>query len=149
MTNIIIILTLLLVPFFGLIPFSVPEVLRGQIGISCVFLFTGVGHFLKGKEMSAMVPLRIPEKWRLPIICVSGVLEVAAAIAILANVWTKILGILLSAFLILVLPANIDSAIRRVPFGGHGIGPKYLLVRIPLQILLIGWIWWFVVLHQR
>ena len=52
-------------------------------------------------------------------------------------------GILLCLFLVGVLPANIDAAIRRVPFGGHEAGPSYLLVRVPLQISLLCWIYWF------
>lgn len=59
--------------------------------------------------------------------------------------WSRTLGILLCLFLVGVLPANIDAAIRRVPFGGHGCGLIYLLVRVPLQAALLWWIYWFVV----
>ncbi|HYX71759.1 MAG TPA: hypothetical protein VE732_03240, partial [Nitrososphaera sp.] len=40
-----------------------------------------------------------------------------------------------------LLPANIYSAINRVDFGGHGIGPAYLLVRVPFQLFVIWWIY--------
>lgn len=145
MGNIILILILLLVPFSGLALFSIAEPLRGRIGITCVFLFTGIGHFLKAGPMSAMLPPRIPEQWRLPIIYLSGVFEMALAIGVLVDVWSRVVGFVLCVFLIGVLPTNIDSAIRRVPFGGHGAGPVYLLARVPLQILLIGWVWRFAV----
>lgn len=148
MRNIVLILVLLLGSFFILAIFNVPEPLRGRIAIACVFLFTGLGHFAKAKPMSAMVPVRIPEPWRLPIIYFSGVFEFAAALAILADAWARMAGIILCAFLVLVLPAHIDSTMRRVPFGGHSAGPVYLFVRIPLQLLLIGWIWWFTVLRK-
>jgi hypothetical protein len=44
--------------------------------------------------------------------------------------------------LIGVLPSNVYAAFNYVPFGGHDHGPVYLLVRIPFQFLLIGWIYW-------
>ena len=145
MRNIILLLALLILPYFGLAPFGVPEVLRGRIGITCVFLFTGLGHFVRGMEMSAMLPPGISERFRLPIIHASGLFEWAAAVAILVPAWSRVTGFILCAFLLLILPANIDSAIRRVPFGGHGAGPVYLLVRVPLQLVLIGWVYWFAV----
>ena len=55
--------------------------------------------------------------------------EILAAITVLVPDWSRAVGILLCLFLVGVLPANIDAAIRRVPFGGHGAGPNYLLVR--------------------
>lgn len=99
--------------------------------------------------MAAMVPPQIPERFHMPIIYLSGIFELAVAIAVLIPPLTKITGLLACAFLVLVLPSNIDSAFRRVPFGGHEAGPIYLLVRIPLQILLIVWIYWFAVLHGK
>ena len=143
MRNIILIVALLLVPFFGLMPFGVAEVSRGRIATTCVFLFTGIGHFLESKPMSAMIPLQVPEPFRLPIIYASGVFEIVAAIAVLVPGWSRLVGVLLCLFLVAVLPANIDAAIRRVPFGGHGAGPSYLLARIPLQVALFLWIYWF------
>jgi len=32
-----------------------------------------------------------------------------------------------------------------VGMGGHLWGPVYLLIRVPLQLLLIGWSYWFAV----
>jgi uncharacterized membrane protein len=143
MRNIILIVALLLVPFFGLALFGAAEVSRGQIATTCVLLFTGIGHFLQSKPMSAMIPLQVPKPFRLPIIYASGMFEIVAAIAVLVPGWSRAVGILLCLFLVVVLPANIDAAIRRVPFGGHGAGPNYLLVRVPLQVALLCWICWF------
>ncbi|HEY3862429.1 MAG TPA: hypothetical protein VGO59_11115 [Verrucomicrobiae bacterium] len=71
------------------------------------------------------------------------------------SVWQPILipllargtGIALCVFLILVFPSNVYAAMKRLDFGGHGAGPPYLLVRVPLQIFLIGWIYWLAVKH--
>jgi uncharacterized membrane protein len=61
--------------------------------------------------------------------------------------WPKsqLLGITIIGFLIVVFPANVSAAVRRIPFGGHSAGPVYLLVRAPVQLLLILWTSWFTV----
>ena len=56
---------------------------------------------------------------------------------------------MLCAFLILILPSNTGAAFRRIDFGGHTAGPIYLLMRIPLQLILIGWILWFAIAPRR
>ena len=45
--------------------------------------------------------------------------------------------------LLFLLPINIYAAIMYVPMGGHGWGPIYLLIRVPLQLLLMVWTYRF------
>ena len=47
------------------------------------------------------------------------------------------------AVLIGFLPFNVYAAIERVPIGGHEWGLSYLLIRVPMQAILIAWAWWF------
>jgi uncharacterized membrane protein len=94
MRNIILIVAFML-PFFGLAPFDVAEVSRGRIATTCIFLFTGIGHFLQSKPMSAMIPLQVPKPFRLPIIYASGVFEIVGAITVLIPGWSRAVGILL------------------------------------------------------
>jgi len=143
MSNIAIILALLLLPYWALMPVHVAEPVRGRIGILLVFTFTGMGHFIKTGAMSEMLPPWTP--MRVPLIYVTGVFELLAAVAIFIPPASGAAGVVLCAFLVLVLPSNIYAAIQRVDFGGHGMGPKYLMVRIPLQLFLLGWVYWFTV----
>jgi len=145
MRNIVIILTLLLLPYWVLALAGFAEALRGRIGVALVFAFTGLGHFIKTAAMAQMLPARMP--MRVPLIYASGVFEFVAAAAILIPPVSRQTGIMLCVFLLLVLPSNIYAAFQRVDFGGHAAGPVYLLVRIPLQIFLIGWIYWFAIKH--
>jgi 6-phosphogluconate dehydrogenase (decarboxylating) len=39
---------------------------------------------------------------------------------------------------------EVSLAVRRIEFGGHSAGPRYLFVRAPLQLTLILWTYWFV-----
>jgi uncharacterized membrane protein len=143
MQNVVIILTLVLLPYWLLIPAHVGEPLRGRIGIALVFAFTGIGHFIKTSAMTQMLPPWVP--LRVTLIYVSGVLELLGCLAILIPAVSRYAGITLCIFLLLVLPSNIYAAFHRVDFGGHAAGPIYLLVRIPLQLFMIGWIYWFAV----
>jgi len=56
MKNVAIMLTLLLVPYWALAFPNVAESLRGRIGVVLVFLFTALGHFMKGLEMAQILP---------------------------------------------------------------------------------------------
>jgi uncharacterized membrane protein len=91
--------------------------------------------------MLTLLPPFVP--WQRAIICISGLVEVLFAIALvtLPNLfyagWTIIL------YLIAVFPSNVYAAIKRIRFGGHSMGPRYLFVRFPLQVLLILWIYRF------
>jgi uncharacterized membrane protein len=143
MQNIAIVLTLLLVPYWLLIPAHLSEPLRGRIGVALVFAFTATGHFIKTSEMTQMLPPSVP--MRVPLIYLTGVFELLAGIAILIPSVSRCTGILICIFLLLILPSNIYAAWQRVDFGGHAAGPIYLLVRVPLQLVLIGWVYWFAI----
>lgn len=110
-------------------------------GIALLFLFTGVGHFLAAEPMSRMIPTAFPA--RLLLIYASGVVEIVLAIAVLTPRLRQAAAWALIILLVALLPFNIMSAIERVPFGGHAWGPVYLLIRVPLQVILIAWVWWF------
>jgi uncharacterized membrane protein len=141
--NVGIILTLLLLPYGLLSLTNLAEPLGGRIGVALVFAFTGVGHFIKTSAMAKMLPARVPI--RVPLIYASGVFELLATVAILIPPVSRQTGIVLCIFLLLILPSNIYAAFQKVDFGGHAAGPIYLLVRVPLQFFLIGWIYWFAI----
>ena len=90
-----------------------------------------------------MLPSGVP--MRVPLIYLTGIFELLAALAILIPPLSRYVGLVLGVFLLLILPSNVYATFQRVDFGGHGAGPVYLLVRVPLQLLLIGWVYWFAV----
>ncbi len=117
--------------------------LRGRVGLALLFLFTASGHFFKTRSMSEMLPPWVPV--RVPIIYLTGLLELAGAVGLLMAQTYRLAGTCLLFFLVAVLPANVYAAFKRVDMGGHGQGPGYLLVRVPLQLVLMGWTYWFAV----
>lgn len=115
----------------------------GCVEVTFVFFFTSLGHFLQTEPMAEMLPPWVPG--RIPLVYLTGLIEFAAAIAILVPQIRRIIGWALIVMLLLFLPINIYAAAQRVGMGGHQWGPIYLLIRVPLQMIIIAWIWWFAV----
>jgi len=114
--------------------------LAGRIAMSAMLVFTAIGHFVYTKGMSLMLPVYIP--YRIPIIYITGILEVVLTIGLLVPDVRILSGWVLIVFLILILPANIYAAVRGLDyqtakFDGNGL--NYLYLRIPMQILFIFW----------
>lgn len=142
----LIMLALLVSPYFALAPLpglSDDHALRGCVGLALVLGFAGTGHFLAPGPMSRMIPPQVPG--RVAIIYATGVAEIVLGLALLDSGFRRGAGWSCIAFLLALLPFSIYAAARRIPMGGHEWGPRYLLVRIPLQFLLIGWCYWFAI----
>jgi uncharacterized membrane protein len=105
-----VILTLLLVPYWGLIPAHVAGPDRARVGVALVFAFTGIGHFIKTRAMSQMLPAWLPA--RVALIYITGVFELVTAIAVFIPSLSRRTGIVLCVFLILILPSNVYATIR-------------------------------------
>jgi len=116
-------------------------------GLALLFLFTGSGHFLQTEPMAQMLPPWVPA--RVPLVYLTGVLEFAIAIAFLLPETRRAAGWMAAAVLVLFFPANIYAAVNHVPMGGHAWGPVYLLVRGPLQLAILMWIYWFTLRRPR
>ena len=113
-----------------------------RLGLALVFGFTALGHFVQTDAMAEMLPPSVPK--RRAVIWISGLFEAGLAVFVLLCSKRSWVGLTIIGFLIAIFPSNIYSAIRRVSFGGHAAGPRYLIVRAPLQLLLILWTYRFV-----
>ena len=108
--------------------------------MAAMLAFTALGHFLYSKGMAMMLPVGIPA--REGAIYLSGVIEIGAAVGLLIPWHKATTGWLLIVFFLLVLPANIYAAVKKVNYQkgtSDGNGPGYLWFRVPLQILFIVW----------
>jgi len=92
-----------------------------------------MGHFTKTAEMARIIPPFFPYAEQLVIF--TAFPELFGVIGLWIPKLRKLTGTLLIAWLIGILPFNIYAAIGRIDVGGHGAGPVYLLVRVPLQFL--------------
>jgi len=118
--------------------------LAGRIAMSAMLLLTASGHFKFAGGMANMLPSIIPFKKEL--VLFTGIIEIAAAIGLLIPSLQHLTAWLLIVFFILVLPANISAALRRIDYQNkttNGPGVHYLWFRIPLQLLFIVWVYFF------
>jgi len=119
-------------------------IFAGNFAMSMMLLFTAIGHFAFNKGMTMMVPDFIPFKKE--IIYGTGLIEVLAAIGLTIPSYRYLTSVLLIIFFILILPANIYAAIKKVDYqkGNYeGKGMNYLWFRVPLQIFFIAWVSYF------
>jgi uncharacterized membrane protein len=120
--------------------------LSGKIAMSVMLLFTSIGHFKFADGMTMMLPKRMPAKK--VVIWITGIFEILAAAGILISSAAWLTGVLLIIFFVLILPSNIAAAIRHVNYEKadySGKGVEYLWFRVPFQLLLIGWVYFFVI----
>ncbi|MDF2474646.1 MAG: hypothetical protein K0S24_129 [Sphingobacterium sp.] len=118
--------------------------LAGKIALAATLLFTSLGHLIYTKGMVLMLPDFIPLKKE--IIYVTGLLEVMGAFGLFIPSLSRLTGMLLIVFFILILPTNIYANMRHLNYETatfDGKGPGYLWFRIPFQLLLIGWTYYF------
>lgn len=114
----------------------------GRIAMSAMLVFSAIGHFAFTRGMSLMVPGFIP--FKTGIVYLTGIIEILFAIGLFFPAYRVFTAWSLIIFLVLVLPANIYAAIKRVDYQKatfDGSGKNYLWFRIPLQILFIVWIY--------
>lgn len=119
-------------------------IFAGNAAMSTMLLFTAVGHFAFSQGMTMMLPDFIPFKKE--VIYGTGLIEILAAIGLLIPSYRHLTSVLLIIFFVLILPANIYAAIKKIDYqkgtyDGNEI--NYLWFRVPLQIFFIGWVWYF------
>jgi uncharacterized membrane protein len=107
--------------------------------LAMMFVTTGIGHFNHTRfEMERMVPEVFPN--RMAMVYFTGICEFAGAIGILVPRFRSVAGICLIVLLVAMLPANIKAAQEGLQILGRPATP--LLIRIPMQIVFIGLVWW-------
>lgn len=150
MSNLILMLALLGLPLIVVAlmrRWAVWHRAAGAAGLALVFLMTGAGHFFLTDLLAQMIPPVFPQREFL--VLATGVVELAIAVGLLLPATRRTAGLAAIAVLIGFLPFNVYAAIARVPIGGHEWGLSYLLIRVPMQAILIGWAWWFTVRRQN
>ena len=111
------------------------------VGLAIVFLWFAVGgvfHFVTPDAFVRIVPPYVP--YPLAMVYSSGVFELLGAIGILLPKWRRAAGIGLFVLTICVTPANVHMWLHADQF--PEISETALLIRLPVQVLLLACIWW-------
>jgi uncharacterized membrane protein len=105
------------------------------------YTFAGINHFTRPKMYLKIIPPFIPAP--MIVVYVSGAAEVLLGLMLYFTSTAKLAAWGIIALLIAVFPANIYMYQKGGDFFKM---PQWvLIVRLPLQLLLIAWAYWYTV----
>ena len=112
---------------------------RNLVFLSALFVFAGAMHFVIPAAYVAITPEWVPMP--LQMVYFTGLAEIAGGLGILAERFRRAAGVGLIILLICVFPANIRMLATAVTTGAPDPYKLLLFLRLPLQPLLIVWIY--------
>jgi uncharacterized membrane protein len=118
-----------------------------RLGMAAAMVFAGASHWFMPTPFVQHLPSWVPAPEM--IILLTGGIEVALGAALLTRQpWRRFAGLALAAYLIAVFPSNVYVAVAAVEVDGQP-GGWYPWLRLPLQVLFIGWALWSTGWHRR
>ena len=118
---------------------SVPR-LAARLGLSALYGAAGVAHLVYPDSFLPIMPQIVP--FPREIILITGVCEIAGAVALHVPRLTRLAGIMLALYALCVWPANIKHALLAVEVAGLPTGWWYHGPRLALQPVLIWLALW-------
>lgn len=116
--------------------------------LAAVFFITaGANHFRDPAFYLSAMPSWLP--WQRTLIDVSGGAEVLGGVGVLLPRTRRAAGWGLIALLVAVFPANLNMALRDVQPPGRYVEEWLLWARLPVQFILIAWVWWTTAAEPR
>lgn len=111
-----------------------------------LYVVAGVTHFLVPEAFAQIVPPALP--FPLALAYLSGVAEIALGLCVLFDRTRTLAAWGLVALLVAVFPANVYMATSGVVVtegvsGTLDPSPAVRWGRLPLQVVLIAWAWWY------
>lgn len=103
------------------------------------FIFVGLLHFIRPSGFVAIVPPFLPA--HLALVYISGVFEILGGLGLFLPRFRRYAVIGLIVLVIAVFPANICMLMHPEEFATGWITPLALWLRLPLQPLLVWWLW--------
>jgi len=111
------------------------------LGIAFVFawyFFGGIAHFTQTEFFVSILWPSFPMKEA--VVLISGVIEIAMALAIWVPNWRPLMGWIITAFTLAVTPVNVYHWLN--PEHMPDAEPWMLTLRLVIQVILIAIIWW-------
>lgn len=110
------------------------------------FIAAGANHFVHAGFYTRIVPDWLPAHARL--VAISGVCEMLGGLGVFFPATRRAAGIGLIALLVAVFPANVQMAQHPELYADIGSATAFY-VRLPIQALLIAWVWWVCLFRAR
>ena len=107
--------------------------------LALVFVAAGANHFLRPEPYLAIMPPFLPAPAAL--VFLSGLAEIAGGLGLLVKVTRRAAALGLIVLLLVVFSANIYAALYGMNIGTWQIPSWLLWLRLPLQALLVVWVY--------
>jgi uncharacterized membrane protein len=120
-----------------LAPATRPSLSLWLIGIG--FIVAGMLHFIKPQPYVHIMPAWLPAP--LLLVLISGALEILGGAGILLPATRVLAGWGLIALLVAVFPANVQMLLGAHQAHASRLYQAALVARLPLQGILIWWVW--------
>ena len=101
----------------------------------------GANHFIDPAPYVGMMPDALPA--HLELVYVSGVAEILGGLGLILPATRRLAAWGLILLYLAILPANINMAVNHLPLGKSEVPSWALWGRLPLQVALIAWAFWF------
>ena len=103
-----------------------------------VFVAIGILHFIRPAAFTSIVPPYLP--FPLALVYLSGAAEITLGALLLFAKTRRVAAWGLIALLVAVFPANVHMWLHPEQF--LGLSPVALLIRLPLQLVLVALVYW-------
>ena len=107
--------------------------------LAIFFIAAGINHFVHPGVYARIVPPWLPAPAVL--VQISGACEILGGIGVMIPRTRRFACAGLIALLIAVFPANVQMAQHPELYADLGRAPAFY-VRLPVQLVLIAWVWW-------
>ncbi len=113
------------------------DILKWLLGV--LFVLAGANHFIHTQFYVSIMPAYMP--WHLVLVYVSGAAEMLLGVMLLFRRSERLAAWGMIALIVAVTPANIQMAIHPELYFDYS--QAVLWARLPLQVFLIAWAFWF------
>jgi len=101
----------------------------------------GINHFRSPAPYLGMMPAELPHPELL--VQLSGVAEILGGLGLILPQTRRLTAWCLIALFVAIFPANLNMALNHLPLGENPVPQWALWARLPLQLVLIVWAYWF------
>ena len=120
---------------------------RNLIFLSALFVFAGTMHFVIPAAYASIIPGWVP--FPVEMVYLTGVAEIAGGIGLLLERFRRAAAFGLIALLVAVFPANVQMLQDAISANASALYRTLLFLRLPLQPLMIVWIYRIGVRRQK
>lgn len=115
--------------------------------LSLLFVAAGLNHFRSTALYESIMPPYLP--FPLALVYLSGLAEIAGGVGVAVPRTRRMAGWGLLTLLLAVFPANVYMATDKIVPAGYSIPSTLLWARLPLQFVLMFWVWSAALRPQR